>query len=86
MIYGLPCEFIKFDDKCKDITEETLNVTAATEETPGGDETPTPGGETPGGVSGNVEYSKDFFNLRAEIWDIMCNIDGLKDELLTEHD
>ena len=32
-------------------------------------------------VSGKGDFI-ECLNLRAEVWDVMCNIDGLKQELL----
>lgn len=34
----------------------------------------------------NAEEFKECLNLRAEIWNVMCNIDGLKEELLLEYE
>ena len=33
-----------------------------------------------------AEEIRESINMRAEIWDVMCNIDGLKEELLKEYE
>jgi hypothetical protein len=37
------------------------------------------------GASGKDDFI-ECLNLRGEVWDVMCNIDGLKQELLQEYE
>ena len=89
VIYGVPCDFVKFDECCKDVTEHELNKKSTEErlegleESQGASLTSTLNTEDVSGA-----HPEDFIeciNLRAEIWNIMCNIDGLKEEMIKEY-
>ena len=90
VIYGIPCDFVKFDEYNKDITEKLMNEKEKNEAEQSDD---TANRSTSSAKSDkqpqNQSSPNDFIeclNMRAEIWDIMCNIDGLKKEMLKEYE
>lgn len=88
VIYGLPCDFVQFDADCKDITLQTLNQKSKTEADDDSQNASVKTSSTTPELEGcaNPRDCIESINLRAEIWNIMCNIDGLKEELLLEYE
>lgn len=100
VIYGIPCDFVKFDAACKDITEVQLNEKSNKEASEASTAQSNPSESTkkssPGvfedlskvsdDISAYADEIRESINMRAEIWNVMCNIDGLKEELLQEYE
>lgn len=91
VIHGIPCDFVKFDESCMDVTEHLLNNKNTPEsEAPGASQgaaslKTTSTINTEEAVGASADDFKECINLRAEIWNIMCNIDGLKEDMLREY-